>query len=147
MDIYTDLLTEDFNETISFPSIFQNISYSDKVIESLSSKIKISDEIYGNILLSLSEAINNAIVHGNKFNKDKQVTINFNYKAKTSVLQISIKDEGDGFDPNEIADPTNDENIEKLYGRGVFIIISLCDKVEFKYDNGQIVKLYFNLKK
>lgn len=143
MDMFTDLKTENFEGNISFSSIFQNISYSEKIINILTEKINISDEIYGNILLSLSEAINNAIVHGNKFNKDKKVFVN--YKYSNHILIVEIKDEGEGFDPNEIVDPTNDANIEKLYGRGVFIIISLTDKVEFEYSNGQVLRMFFNL--
>lgn len=143
MDMFTDLKTENFEGNISFSSIFQNISYSEKIINILTEKINISDEIYGNILLPLSEAINNAIVHGNKFNKDKKVFVN--YKYSNHILIVEIKDEGEGFDPNEIVDPTNDANIEKLYGRGVFIIISLTDKVEFEYSNGQVLRMFFNL--
>ncbi|MBN2664719.1 MAG: ATP-binding protein [Bacteroidales bacterium] len=143
MDMFIDSQTKHFDETISFSSIFQNISYAEKIITTLNSRINISDEIFGNILLSLSEAINNAIVHGNKFNKDKFVFVNYKYKNK--LLVFEIKDEGDGFDPDEIADPTADLNVEKLYGRGVFIIISLSDKVEFEYSNGQIIRMYFNL--
>jgi len=67
MDMFTDLQTDSFNDSLSFPSIFQNISYAEKIIDILSAKVNISEEIYGNILLSLSETINNAIVHGNKF--------------------------------------------------------------------------------
>lgn len=143
MSIYTDLKNNPIKGDLSFSSIFQNISYAEKIINLLTSKVNISEEIYGNILLSLSEAINNAIVHGNKFNKDKNVTVN--YSISSSELIIEIKDEGEGFDPDEISDPTSDDNIEKLYGRGVFIIISLSDKVEFEYDNGQILRMYYNI--
>jgi len=144
MNIYNDS-QNDFNEKIIFPSVFANISYSEKIINILGQKLKISDEIFGNILLSLSEAINNAIVHGNKFTKDKNVTVTYSYKSSNKTLVVEVIDEGDGFDPNEINDPTDAENIEKLYGRGVFIIISLTDKVEFEYNNGQIVRMYFNI--
>ncbi len=142
--MYIDLQTDSFDEEIVFSSVFGNISYAEKIINILSKKIKISDEIFGNILLSLSEAINNAIVHGNKFSKEKNVYVRYAYKNHRLIIEV--KDEGEGFNPNEISDPTDYENIEKLYGRGVYIIISLSDKAEFKYDNGQIVKMYFNLK-
>jgi serine/threonine-protein kinase RsbW len=138
-----DLHQNNLKGEISFPSIFSNISYSEKIINEISGNIKITDELYGNILLSLSEAINNAIVHGNKFNPSKQVVIK--YFIKDDFLVIEIKDQGEGFNPDQIADPTLPENIENLYGRGVFIIISLSDKVEFEYSDGQIVRMYFNL--
>jgi serine/threonine-protein kinase RsbW len=143
MDIYTDLQTN-FDEEIIFSSIFSNITYSDKIVNYINEKITIPEDIFGNILLSLSEAINNAIVHGNKFNKDKLVYVK--YKYKNDILVLEIKDEGEGFNPDEVPDPTTSENVEKLYGRGVFLIISLADKVEFEYSDGQIVRMYFNLK-
>ncbi len=136
----------DINNTaneIIFSSVFSNISYAEKIIKKIGEQIEISELLYGNILLSLSEAINNAIVHGNKFDPEKNVKVSFSVKNKE--LKIEVKDEGEGFDPNQISDPTLPENIENLYGRGVYIIISLSDKVEFEYKQGQIVRMFFNL--
>lgn len=138
-----DLETNNFENEVSFPSVFSNISYSEKIIHELEKKISISEEKYGNILLSLSEAINNAIVHGNKFNPEKNVKVLYKYSNR--LLLIEVKDQGEGFDPNQIANPTSAENIENLYGRGVYIIISLSDKVEFEYDKGQLVRIMFNI--
>lgn len=143
MNMSLELEINNFKNEITFSSIFSNISYAEKIILELQSKMTISEEKYGNILLSLSEAINNAIVHGNKFNSEKFVSVV--YSLSNKILKISVKDEGEGFDPNQIADPTLPENIENLYGRGIFIIISLSDKVEFEYVDGQIVNMFFNL--
>ncbi len=139
----TDLEKNNYDEIIVFQSDFKNITYAEQVIQKMSSKIVISDEIYGNVLLSLSEAINNAIVHGNKFNPNKNVTVY--YKISSKKLEIAVKDEGAGFDYKLIDDPTETINREKLTGRGVFIILNLADIVEFSYNNGQIVKMIFNL--
>ena len=138
-----DLEINNFENQVSFPSVFSNISYSEKIIKELEKKLSISEEKYGNILLSLSEAINNAIVHGNKFDPKKSVTVA--YKYNNGILKIEIKDQGEGFDPSQIANPTSAENIENLYGRGVYIIISLSDKVEFEYEKGQLVRIIFNI--
>ncbi|MEA3452466.1 MAG: ATP-binding protein [Bacteroidota bacterium] len=143
MNMSLDLETNNFENEVSFPSVFSNISYSEKIIHELEKKISISEEKYGNILLSLSEAINNAIVHGNKFNPEKNVKVLYKYSNR--LLLIEVKDQGEGFDPNQIANPTSAENIENLYGRGVYIIISLSDKVEFEYDKGQLVRIMFNI--
>lgn len=142
MNTYTELLSN-FEEEIIFSSVFTNISYAEKIVNHINEKQEIPEILYGNILLALSEGINNAIVHGNKFNKDKLIYVT--YKLQNENLIIEIKDEGDGFNPVELPDPTSPENVEKLYGRGVFLMISLSDKTEFEYNEGQIVRMYFNL--
>lgn len=142
MNISTESNIKYENEII-FSSVFTNISYAEKIINNINENYTIPDILSGNILLALSETINNAIVHGNKFNKDKLVYVS--YKITTQQLIIEVKDEGEGFNPNELPDPTSPDNIEKLYGRGVFLIISLSDKTEFEYQDGQIVRMFFNL--
>lgn len=101
---------------------------------------QINEELYGNILISVLEAVNNAIVHGNRLNPEKKVVI------KSSItendLKITIKDDGEGFDYKNVPDPTSPENIEKINGRGIFLIKNLSDKVEF-INNGQIIEITF----
>lgn len=143
MNIYTDLdKNKSFNQVV-FSSDFKNITYADEIITKISENIHINHDIFGKILLSLSEAINNAIVHGNKFDIVKSVIVT--YGLQNSKLVIFVKDEGDGFDYNLVDDPTDIENIEKLSGRGVFIILNLADEVKFFYSGGQIVKMIFDL--
>ena len=67
------------------------------------------------------------------------------FGVQNSVLKIFVKDEGRGFDYNLIEDPTENSNINKLSGRGVFIILNLADEVNFYFDNGQVVNMIFNL--
>ena len=81
-----------------------------------------------NFQIALSEALVNAIVHGNKENSEKKVHVKIEY-SDTS-LTVTIKDEGTGFDVNKLADPTREENLQKEHGRGIFIIRSLVDKFE-----------------
>lgn len=144
MNISAKLPEQQNENEIIFSSIFTNITYSEKIVEYINQIYPIPEILYGNILLAISEAINNAIVHGNKFNKEKLVYVSYKI-TQDNYLIVEVKDEGEGFDPYSLPDPTAPENIEKLYGRGVFIIISLCDKTEFEFNNGQIVRMYFNL--
>ncbi|MBN2892800.1 MAG: ATP-binding protein [Bacteroidales bacterium] len=143
MVMYTDLDKNKYDDVIVFTSEFHNISYADEVIEKITQSVTIKPDIFGNILLSLSEAINNAIVHGNQFDSTKSVSVY--YKLSNNCLEIAVKDEGEGFDYKLVEDPTELSNVEKLSGRGVFIILNLADIVEFSYDNGQVVKMVFNL--
>ncbi len=129
-------------KTVKFSSELQNIAKAEEVLDKISKFIKLDEPLYGTILLVLSEAINNAIVHGNKLNPSKKVSLT--YKINKNSLEFEIEDEGEGFDPNAVPDPTAPENIEKEAGRGIFIIKNLTDEVEFK-KNGTIIKLKFKL--
>ena len=130
-------------EQLTFTSDLQNLNIADNIVDTITSQNNLKSDIYGNILLSLTEAINNAIVHGNKFSSSKQVTVTYEIEDENFLI-ISVQDEGNGFDPDTIADPTDPENIEKLNGRGVFLIKNLADEVDYLSD-GKIVQMKFNL--
>ncbi len=130
--------------SIKFKSEIQNLNKAEIVLKKVSEIAEISDENYGYILLALSEAINNAIVHGNKMNEEKEVKVT--YKASKDSIEFIVEDQGQGFDPDSVPDPTSPENIEKATGRGIFIIKNLADKVEFD-KGGRVIKMNFNLKK
>jgi len=112
----------------------------EEFVKNLMCKCQIDQEVYDNILISLTEAVNNAIIHGNKADIKKYVNINCLEKKHKVVIKIS--DEGQGFNPTEIGDPTLPENIEKCGGRGVFIMRQLCDQLVF-LDDGRTVELHF----
>lgn len=97
---------------------------------------------YPDILISLTEAVNNAIIHGNKADESKKVKIEC--EEETTGLTFTISDEGNGFNPKEVPDPTHEDNLECCGGRGVFIMSQLADKVFFK-NNGSRVEMFFNL--
>ena len=92
--------------------------------------------------MSVTEAVNNAIVHGNKEDKNKKVKIQLR-KNKKSVRFV-IEDEGAGFDFSSLPDPTSPENINKVKGRGIFLIKNLADKAKFK-NGGRVVDMLFKL--
>ena len=104
--------------------------------------MKIDDTRFPDILISITEAVNNAILHGNNADESKIVEISMEESSKG--VAISVSDEGKGFDPDEIPDPTLPENIECCGGRGVFIISSLADEVSFE-NNGSTVQMFFKL--
>ena len=122
----------------SLESINRVTSYVDEIISSVEGKLNAA---YGNIIISLTEAVNNAINHGNKNNPEKKITLSYK-KNETSVF-FTVEDEGNGFDYTNIPDPTAPENIEKINGRGVFLMKNLVDAIEF-LENGRKIKLTFN---
>jgi len=118
----------------------EDIQLVEKLIEDVCEGYNVSEDYYGNILVALTEAVNNAIIHGNKCNPDK--TIDIHFASKQDQLTFTVKDQGEGFDFTNLPDPTDPENIEKPNGRGVFLMRNLADTVEFT-DNGRTVALNF----
>lgn len=128
---------------IQFPSKIENISIIERLVDELTQQYRINSEIYGNMLVSMVEAVNNAIIHGNKLDESKSVKVE--YEIDNDVFMFSIKDEGKGFDYKNLPDPTSPENIEKPHGRGIFLISHLVDELTFE-DNGSklCVKIKIN---
>ena len=123
------------------PSSIETLAKVEQIIEEIRSEHLISEEIYGNILVSISEAVNNAIKHGNQYSIDKRVS--FSFDSNPSEYIFTIQDEGKGFDFTDVPDPTHPDNLEKTEGRGIFIMKNLADKVEFESE-GREVKIFFN---
>jgi len=129
-------------ERLVFKSDIKNINLVERLIDDLSDKYNLQDDIYGKLLLSVVEAVNNAIVHGNKMDYDKDVVLQ--YSIDDTKIDFIITDKGEGFDFNNIPDPTKPENIEKTHGRGIFLMNHLADEIEFS-KNGSIVKLSYDI--
>lgn len=125
---------------LSIASSFENIGLVEHLVEDVCDLFNLNEDNYGNMLIAITEAVNNAIYHGNQGNPKKQVKISFKVEKKS--IMFSIKDEGAGFDYTNLPDPTNPENIEKANGRGIFLMKNLADSVEFN-NKGQEVILTF----
>lgn len=126
--------------SIQVPSIIENIRMIESFIDNAKERFELDDDIYGNIMIAVTEAVNNAIKHGNASDRSKNVQLSLS--LKDSLIKFVIKDEGHGFDYQNLPDPTAPENIEKIGGRGIFLMKHLSDQVEFK-DHGRIVELSF----
>lgn len=129
-------------KNISIASEQKNIRVVENLIDDVCSHMNVSNEMYGKVLVAAIEAVNNAIIHGNKSNPAKKVEINMSVRNKE--MHIFISDEGEGFDYENVPDPTAPENIENIHGRGVFLMIQLSDEVHF-FENGAKVELIFYL--
>ncbi len=130
------------NQKIRITSKAENIILVEKMIEDVCDLFSISEDYYGNILVAITEAVNNAIYHGNKANPSKSIDISF--KSQSDKVSFIVKDEGTGFSYDNLPDPTSPENIEKPNGRGVFLMRRLADSVSFE-DNGSKVILDFKV--
>lgn len=125
---------------ISIPSLIENIRIIESFIDNAREKFKLNDDIYGNIMVSVTECVSNAIIHGNK--KDKKKVVNIELRFLDDQVRFIVEDEGEGFDFQSLKDPTAPEQIQKLGGRGVYIMKHLSDEVQFE-DEGRIVILTF----
>ena len=119
-----------------------NIAEVEGFVQKLVSRYKISPDKQCNILISLTEAVTNAIIHGNHKDESKEVQVRLN-KVKNN-LSFRVSDQGKGFDYKTIPDPTAPENITKCGGRGVFLMRQLSDDIRF-FDNGRTVEMQFKL--
>jgi len=129
-------------DEVRISSRLEDISVVESKVETLKSSMDIDDSKFGNVMLAVVEAVTNAIQHGNRYAPDKEVT--FETYSSQRELKFMISDEGEGFDPNRIPDPTLPENVENPCGRGVFLIKNLADEVVF-HDDGRTIELQFNL--
>ena len=123
-------------------SRIENLRIVETVIDEISAQIGINQDNYGKILVSTMEAVNNAIVHGNKSVESKAVEIEISFNR--NILEITIMDEGSGFKFDTVPDPTKAENIENVSGRGVFLMSKLADKIKFN-EQGNKVTMSFKI--
>ncbi len=128
--------------TLQLPSKQESITLLENLIEEIADKHNVSEDTFANMMTCLSEAAINAIVHGNKLDPNKKVIVNADIEGRRIIWTVT--DEGDGFDYNNLADPTAPENLENLTGRGVFIIKHLADQTIFN-TKGNEVELHFKL--
>ncbi len=126
---------------IKIESNIVNLRIVENAIDETTNEIGITQDNYGKVLVSTLEAVNNAIIHGNKSNPEKIVDIEIAFKSNN--LKIKITDEGIGFRPEEIKDPTMPENLEALNGRGIFLMSHLADKIRYS-KRGNRVTITFN---
>jgi serine/threonine-protein kinase RsbW len=132
------------HKELKIGSEISNLRIVEKVIDEISIELGMKEEVYGKILVSAMEAVNNAIVHGNKADRGRYVKIEFLYKK--SELFISVEDEGTGFKPQEIPDPTKPENIENITGRGVFLMSKLADSIKFNEKGNRVTMSFKDIK-
>lgn len=121
-------------------SDIKNISFVENLIDDLVEKHEVNSDVYGKVLLAVVEGVNNAILHGNKSNKEKEVIID--YDLNPEKIQFNILDQGSGFNYHNLPDPTLPENVERVSGRGIFLMKHLADDLQFN-EKGNEVRLTF----
>ena len=98
--------------SIQVPSLTENIRMIESFIDNAKDRFHLDDDIYGNIMIAVTEAVNNAIKHGNS--NDKAKNVHLSLSLDESMIKFVVKDEGTGFDYANLPDPTAPENIENI---------------------------------
>lgn len=121
-------------------SDLESLNQVESIIAQLQTQIGFSDDVAGNVMMALHEAVTNAIIHGNKLDPAKQVSIEVRLEPKQFL--ITVGDQGPGFDPDSLPDPLDEANLLKSGGRGVFLIRQFADEVRFNDSGNQITLCY-----
>ena len=128
---------------IILKSLPEDIHLVESFIDDISDEFNINNSYFGNILIAVTEAINNAFEHGNQKDLTKSIFVKFEVRPKGFAFIIS--DEGNGFELDNIPDPTDvNYKAEDNYGRGIYLMKALSDDVKF-LDNGSTIELTFNI--
>ncbi|MCI5707057.1 MAG: ATP-binding protein [Odoribacter sp.] len=127
---------------IIISSDINNIMMVERFIDGFSERFHVPDYLSARVNLSVIEAVNNAILSGNKRDLNKNVTLIVS--IENNRLKVTISDEGDGFDFKNIPDPTLPDNLGKSAGRGLYLMKSLSDDIVFS-NGGSTVTMFFNL--
>ncbi|KHJ37143.1 anti-sigma F factor [Pedobacter glucosidilyticus] len=127
--------------SLQLPSNENSVAVVENFVDDLVATLNIGDDVYANLMTCLNEAVTNAIFHGNKQNPNKLVYLNLEIINQKRLI-FTIADQGEGFNFNNLPDPTAPENLENLSGRGVFIMKQLADQCIFN-TKGNEVELHF----
>ncbi len=128
-------------EKVKLPTDYNSLVDVEALVGNVCEKLGVVEDAYGNVLIAVTEAVNNAIEHGNAMNKDLLVSVFVG--DDDSSFCFNVMDEGKGFDYTNLPDPTSPENILKENGRGIFLMKNLADEVCFDAP-GNSVNMYFN---
>ncbi|MES2798505.1 MAG: ATP-binding protein [Bacteroidota bacterium] len=128
-------------DSLKIHSDFQEMPKVETLVDQICNRIGVNEDFYGNVLIAVTEAVNNAIEHGNQNKGELLVSLGVG-EAPTEFC-FSVKDEGAGFDYENLPDPTAPENIMKENGRGIFLMKNLADDLIFE-NGGNEVSIYFS---
>jgi len=122
---------------IVISSKLKNIDHVRDFLRDVFKEFNLNMAYFNRIFIGISEAVNNAILHGNQLNPEKNVFIKL--KLKGNMVRITVKDEGNGYNQCDLVDPTNSDNIKVEHGRGIYILNKLADKVSIKEEGRKIL--------
>ncbi len=131
---------------LTLPSNPKSITRIETFLKKINHVVHLDEILFHKLMISLTEAVNNAIIHGNRTNPEKKVHVVC--EILPGWLMVIVEDQGKGFKPDAIGNPLKKENLLKESGRGIFLMRTLMDKVEFESGrSGTQVRLWLDLGK
>ena len=124
-------MSDKIGNSITIPSALDQIVNVDEFVEGWLRRRNVPEDMIVDLAIAITELVNNAIKHGNKKDLNKMVTVRL--LIKDGKAQATIADQGEGFDPETVPSPIAEENLLKEIGRGIFIVKSLMDEVEYSF--------------
>jgi serine/threonine-protein kinase RsbW len=117
---------------LRFPSRIEAVNEAAAAVAEFLNRLGIGEDIAFGIDMAVREAVTNAVIHGNKLDDAKEVELRL--RNTPEIFEISVHDQGSGFNPNDVPDPTSEENILKTSGRGIFFMRNFMDEVDWSAD-------------
>ena len=117
---------------LEFTGAFEMLDFVQLVTEHLARSVGLDDDARHWVSVAIRESVINAIKHGNQNDASKHVIVDLEASPGQSELAIRVRDEGEGFDPVDVADPLAPENLLKASGRGIFLIRNFMENVELR---------------
>ncbi len=130
---------------LRFASRIEAVTEAANAVSEFLSRAGVSENDAFGIDMAVREAVTNAVLHGNKLDETKFADVSL--KSSPDSIEITVHDQGSGFNPSDIPDPTSQENIMKTSGRGIFFMRNFMDEVEWSKDpkGGTTVRMFKKL--
>jgi serine/threonine-protein kinase RsbW len=117
---------------LKFPSRIEAVGQAAAAVSEFMNRLDVAEDVAFGVDMAVREAVTNAVIHGNKLDEAKVVEVKLT--TTPEGFKISVHDQGAGFNPKDVPDPTRDENILKTSGRGIFFMRNFMDEVEWSAD-------------
>jgi serine/threonine-protein kinase RsbW len=117
---------------LKFPSRIEAVGEAAAAVSEFMNRLGIAEDVAFGVDMAVREAVTNAVIHGNKLDDAKVIELKL--RNTPELFEITVHDQGTGFNPNDIADPTKEENILKTSGRGIFFMRNFMDEVDWSAD-------------
>jgi serine/threonine-protein kinase RsbW len=117
---------------LKFPSRIEAVGEAAAAVSEFLNRIGVAEDVAFGVDMAVREAVTNAVIHGNKLDDAKVVELKL--RNTPVVFEITVHDQGSGFNPNDVPDPTKDENLLRTSGRGIFFMRNFMDEVDWAAD-------------
>jgi serine/threonine-protein kinase RsbW len=125
---------------ISFDKVlktdFDELEHLEEIVNTLAEEAGLDEEQSAGLMLCVSEAVTNGMLHGNKMDESK--TVHLTAQASDGTVCVTVQDQGTGFDPDAVPDPLAEANLLKPSGRGVFLMKTYCDEVSYDHNGTRV---------